>query len=154
MQLSKSFSLSEMIISQSATRAGYDNTPTPIIEMNLKRLCNDILQPIRDHIGQSIHVSSGYRSQRVNRLIGGVDTSAHVFGFAADITCPSFGDPKHLAIEIVNFLNTNKIKFDQVILEFNQWVHVGICTREGLQRGQILTAKKVNGQTKYSQGLS
>lgn len=154
MQLSRSFTLAELTISQTATRAGYDNTPTPIIEMNLKRLCNELLQPIRDHVGKSIHVSSGYRSLRVNKLIGGSDTSAHVYGFAADITSPGFGNPAKLALFIVEMLKRNNIRFDQVILEFGEWVHVAVCNRVGLQRGQVLTAKKIGGKTVYSQGLS
>jgi hypothetical protein len=154
MELSRSFSLSEMTISQAAARAGWSNEPNALDQMNLKRLCNEVLQPIRDELGVSIHVSSGYRSAKVNRLIGGSETSAHCFGFAADITSPSFGSPSKLAHRIVEILRTNNIRFDQVILEFNQWVHVAVCNRLGLQRGQVLTAKSVNGQTVYSQGLS
>jgi len=153
MQLSKNFSLSEMTISQAAARAGWDNQPNAINTMNLKRLCNDILQPLRDELGTSIHVSSGYRSIKVNRLIGGSDTSAHSFGFAADITSPSFGNATKLAHRIVEILKTKNIKFDQVILEFGEWVHVAVCNRTGLQRGQVLTAKKIGGKTVYSQGL-
>src|SRR3970282_73407 len=147
MQLSKNFKLEEMIISQAGARAGFDNTPNALVEMNLKRLCQDVLQPIRDRLGVSINVSSGYRSVKINRLIGGSDTSAHCFGFAADITSPSFGSPIELAKKITEILKTNGIKFDQVILEFNQWVHVAVCNRLGQQRGQIITAQHVGGKT-------
>lgn len=148
--LSPNFTLASMIRSNTATQYNIDNTPDAASLKNLTELCKTILEPIRKAIGdQPIIVSSGYRSPRLNAhpKVGGVTTSAHCYGLAADITAPRFGDPKTLAIFIADFLKKNKIPFDQVIYEHvgnSKWVHVGLRHPNGKQRGQVLTIKNRN----------
>jgi zinc D-Ala-D-Ala carboxypeptidase len=82
----------------------------------------------------------------VNRAVGGSRTSAHRTGHAVDFVCPAFGTPAQVAAHLAKHL-TN---FDQLIEEFGGWVHVGFGPG---QRGQLLTARKVGGRTRYTQGI-
>jgi len=84
MQLSENFSLLELTKSQTAARKGIDNAPSPEHQENLKRLCESILQRVRDHFGQVVSVSSGYRSAELCTAIGSKTTSQHAKGEAAD----------------------------------------------------------------------
>jgi len=146
--LSPNFTYASMIRSNAADRLKLDNTPDSNSLKNLIELCKTILEPIRKAVDDNpITVSSGYRSPRVNTAIGGVTTSAHCHGLAADITCPRFGEPKVFAQFVANFLKENKIPFDQVIYEHignAKWVHVGLRHPNGKQRGQVLTIKGGN----------
>ena len=73
MKLSKHFSLSEFISSNTAERLGIDNVPKDkaVIE-NLRNLCLEILQPLRDYVGAPVHINSGYRCPELNDAVGGV----------------------------------------------------------------------------------
>ena len=69
--LSKNFTLEELVYSDTAKRYGLNNTPTPQVIANLKNLCVNVLQPLRDYLGKPIRVTSGYRSPEVNKRVGG-----------------------------------------------------------------------------------
>ena len=84
MKLSENFSLLELTKSQTAERKGIDNTPGPDHRNNLKSLCESVLQPVRDHFGRVVSVSSGYRSEELCLAIGSKTTSQHAKGEAAD----------------------------------------------------------------------
>lgn len=146
MQLSEHFSLNEFIISESAKRAGIDNMPPAEHIENLKKLCINVLEPIRAHFGVPIHISSGYRCKALNRLIGGASNSQHTLGQAADLDLEGIAgvDNKKLFMFIKDNLN-----FDQVINEFDySWVHVSFSP-DGKQRKEVLRAIKQNGKTAY-----
>lgn len=137
-QFTANFSLYELLSSQEATRMGYTEQfqPSPQIVRNLKLLCQKVLQPLRDSLGYAVHVSSGYRCQRLNTSIGGVPTSQHLLGQAADIQDFTNGN-EYLLRKIVKL----NLPFDQVINEFGyQWVHVSFDSRR--QRHVVLEAKK------------
>ena len=140
-QLTKHFTLAELTKSQTGARQGLDNTPTAAVEKNLKHLAVTILQPLRDKIGKPVVINSGYRSQAVNSAVGGSATSAHRFGHAVDLIVPGYagGDVKKLALYIEKFLKDNKIAFDQLIFEYNAWVHIGIKSGNNKQRNQVIT---------------
>jgi len=146
MQLSQHFTLNEFTISQTATRKGIDNTPPePVIER--LRMLAATLERVRGLLGNSpIRISSGYRSQELNRAIGSSDNSAHVLGYAVDFTCPIFGTPKEVANEIAK----SAIKFDQIIYE-GTWIHLSIDPRN---RREVLTATFKNGKAYYSKGIA
>jgi len=159
-RLSKNFTLAELLHSQIAARHGIDNSPSPAHRANLQRLVTTLLQPMRDLLGVPILVSSGYRSETLNRKIGGSKTSAHSIGFAADFTAPSYGDPYQIASALAHLLPKHGIKFDQLILEFYNpktgqgWVHIGLYNRAMQQRNQVLTAKRrADGSTEYLTGV-
>ena len=85
MKLSNNFNLVEFSISATALSKGIDNTVPEVCIPNLFTLCTKILQPLRDHLGTPIIISSGYRSNELNTAVGGVPTSHHRTGHAADI---------------------------------------------------------------------
>jgi len=149
MQLSKNLSLAEVTRSETAKRRGVSNMPTEAHIANFKLLAEKVFQPIRDHFGGPIHISSGYRSAALNKAIGGAASSQHCTGEAIDI------DMDGTAItnaEIFNYIKDN-LEFDQLIWEFGtdtnpDWVHVSYEST-GKQRKQILKAIKKGGATSY-----
>jgi len=145
MRLTKNFTLDEFLVSQTAVRNDIDMTPPQEFIDNLQNLCVHVLQPLRDYVGASIHISSGYRPPELNEIIGGSKTSAHRFGRAADFTVD--GQTPYDTVEIMIDLD---LVYDQVIHEFGKWVHVGISD---LPRSEVLTAKREDGKTRYIRGL-
>ena len=85
--LTEHFTLEEMIRSRMAEKHDIDNMPGSHEVANLRILCEKILEPARLEIGMPITVTSGYRSERVNKIVGGAKGSLHLVGKAADITC-------------------------------------------------------------------
>ena len=152
--MTEHFSLDELTASQEATRHGINNKPSEKVVENLRMLAA-LLEQVRELLGgNSIRISSGYRSLALNRHIGSNDTSAHVRGWAADFTCPSFGTPIEVAKEIAG----SNLKFDQLILEGvsqskpeGVWVHIS-CDPDN--RRQLLTAKFKGGKAFYTVGIA
>ncbi len=149
MQLSKNFSLQELIKSQTAERKGIDNTPSPEHQENLKLLCTSILQPIRDHFSRVVSVSSGYRSPAICEAIGSKSTSQHARGEAADFEI--FGLSNKTLADYID----SELHYDQLILEYwkesdpnSGWVHCSFS--QGKNRRQYLKAyKDENNKTRY-----
>ena len=148
MKLSSNFSLLELTKSQTAERKGIDNTPSPDHQENLKKLCENVLQPVRDHFEQVVSVSSGYRAPELCTAIGSKSTSQHARGEAADFEI--FGISNKELADWIHY-NTN---YDQLILEYckesdpnSGWVHCSYS--ESNNRRQYLRAYKENGKTKY-----
>jgi hypothetical protein len=149
MELSKSFTLNELTKSQEATRLGIDNTPNEEHILNLKLLCENILQPIRDFYGMPLSVSSGYRSAALCEAIGSSSKSQHTKGQAADFEIFGVAN-KDLADFVVKNLD-----YDQCILEFwnenepnSGWVHCSFNSSGN--RKQFLKAEKLNGRVVYT----
>jgi hypothetical protein len=146
MKLSEHFSLDEFTASQEATRHSISNTPSTEAVENLRMLAT-LLEQVRELLGSSaIRVSSGFRSLSLNRHIGSADTSAHIRGWAADFTCPSFGKP----IEVAKKIAESNLKFDQLICEGNAWIHISCDPRN---RREVLTATFKNGKAFYTSGI-
>lgn len=149
MKLSKNLSLAEVVRSESAKRNGIDNMPTEEHIPNFKLLAEKIFEPIRKHFGAPIHISSGYRSEKLNRLVPGTSlTSDHCFGRAIDIDM----DGTKISNNDVFHYIKNNLKFKQLIAEFPingnlSWVHVSYD--ENNLKNQILIATKKNGETVY-----
>lgn len=122
MRLSKHFSLEELTQSDTAVRLGIDNTPTVEVIDNLTFLAEK-LEYVRALLRNPMLVSSGYRSLILNHHLGSRDTSSHAKGLAVDFISPSFGNPKAIVKAIVE----SDIQYDQVILEFNRWVHLSFA---------------------------
>ena len=158
MQLSKNLALAEVIRSETAKRKGISNMPTPEHIENFKLLAEKVFQPIRDHFGAPIRISSGYRSAALNKAIGGagktvngvyIPSSQHCTGEAIDIDMDGTSITN---AAIFNFIKDN-LEFDQLIWEFGtdtnpDWVHVSYEST-GKQRKQILKAKKSGSKTTY-----
>jgi hypothetical protein len=143
-QFTKNFSLHELLLT---SHRKFDeeqyNPPSEVIE-NLRALCVNILQPLREAIGSPVNLNSGYRCPSLNRSIGGAKNSQHMTGHAADIIDLNNGNEK--LFKKIKELN---LPFDQVIDEFGfRWVHVSYDPARN--RRQILQAvKNGRGQTIY-----
>ena len=81
MMLSPHFSLREF----ERTNTGLPNVAGPTARSRLRALCREVLEPLREDLGQPVHVTSGYRSREVNEEVNGSKTSQHMQGEAADI---------------------------------------------------------------------
>lgn len=127
MKLSPNFSLQEMTQSEYAARHGLDNTPDQATIENLKRTAA-LLEEVRAVCGTPIIVSSGYRSPQVNAGVGGSKTSQHVVGCAADIRAL-----KMSINELMQKIVRSTIQYDQVIIEFNSWVHISVPSTPSLK---------------------
>jgi hypothetical protein len=149
MKLSEHLSLSEVTRSESAKRNQISNMPTGEHIANFMLLAEKIFEPIREHFGVPIHISSGYRSKELNAKIGGSATSQHCKGQAIDIDMDGSTNGVTNA-DVFNYIKDN-LPFDQLIWEFGNdinpdWVHVSYNVK---QRGEILKAVKINNVTKY-----
>ena len=122
MKLSKHFSLEELTQSDTAVRLDIDNTPSEEVMDNLKFLAEK-LEDVRALLHTPMLISSGFRSLILNRHLGSRDTSSHVKGLAVDFISPSFGTPE----DIVKAIVESNTQYDQVILEFNRWVHLSFA---------------------------
>ena len=131
MMLSPNFALSEFTESQTAARLGLDNDPPAELYETLKATAR-CMEDIRDLLGgKPVLISSAYRSPEVNKAVGGSANSQHTKGEAVDFTCPKFGTPR----EIVTKIKDSPLLFDQLILEYDRWVHISFSTRN---RRQVL----------------
>jgi len=137
MKLTPNFSLEELTHSEVAERLGLDNTPSEDVKANLTRLAR-LLEDIRRVLGRPIMVNSAYRSQEVNKAIGSKPTSQHCIGCAADIRVSGL-TPDNIVKEI---LKTN-LEYDQLIREFDSWVHISIPNKfADKPRKQVLIIDK------------
>lgn len=130
----KYFTLNELTASSTAKRKGIDNTPDATVKANLTALVANILDPLREAYGKPIVVSSGYRSPKLNRAVGGAAKSQHVTGQAADIH--TLSDTPADNKKLFDLILKLKLPFDQLINEYNfNWVHVSFSPRN---RRQVL----------------
>jgi zinc D-Ala-D-Ala carboxypeptidase len=148
MRLSENLTLAEMTRSESAKRLGISNQPTPEHLHNMQLLAFCVFQPIRNHFKRPIHVSSGYRSQALNKAVGGSRTSQHSTGQAMDIDMDGTEISNK---QIFDFIKDN-LDFDQMIWEFGtadnpDWVHVSYSGKRN--RKQILRATGSRTKPKY-----
>lgn len=141
MQLTANFSLAELTV----TDRNMPNVPNEAEVASLRSLAEMILQPLRDALGKPVRVNSAFRSEAVNRAVGGTATSQHRLGQAADVHVPGM-----TSVEVAKKIVALGLPFDQVIEEFGSWVHVSYGPR---RRRQQLTAVKRSGKTVYVQGI-
>ena len=118
------------------TDTGLDNMPDDMnVIKNLARLAQ-FLQTIRNELHLPIIVTAGYRSKEVNEAVGGVLSSYHVKGLAADIKCADMD--KLLAV-----LHSHLMDIDQLGIYYSKttqlWFHVGLAEDDKVPRNQIYT---------------
>ena len=142
MQLSGHFSLNELTKSQTATRKGIDNTPTPEHIESLTDLCLQVLEPTRRHFGKPMVITSGFRSEALCEAIGSKKTSQHAKGMAADFEM--FGEDNKTLAQYIK----NNLIFDQLILEFynstdpnSGWVHCSYDKNNNRKQSLIYDGK-------------
>lgn len=142
-QITKNFTLAELIYSATAVKKGIDNKPTEEHYKNMVSLCKNVLQPLREKLGKPINVNSCYRCPKLNAAVGGAKTSQHCNGQAADIEINGMSN-----YDLACYIRDN-FEFDQLILEFCDnlkndknagWVHVSY--KDSGNRKQVLTINK------------
>ena len=147
MNLSRNFTLSELIKSDTAIRKGINNNPNAEQIEKLKDLCENILQPVRDHFGR-VKVTSGFRSVALCEAIGSSSRSQHARAEAADFECIGVDNA-----ELADWIHKN-LSYDQLILEFytpgepnSGWIHCSWIADK--PRASRLWAYRSEGKTKY-----
>ena len=148
MDLTRNFTLSELIKSDTAIRKGINNNPNAEQIEKLKALCENILQPVRDHFGR-VKITSGYRSIELCEAIGSSARSQHAKAEAADFEVTGVDN-----VELADWIH-RELEWDQLILEFytpgepnSGWIHCSVT--EGMPRKQFLHAYREDGKTKYA----
>ena len=134
------FSISELTYSTKAKELHIDNTPFSLtIIDNLTDLTENILDPIRDAWNAPLIITSGYRSDALNKAVGGSKTSAHRYGLAVDVVPKNMADFDKFAAFVKDYLKDKE--YDQLILEqkgSSRWLHIGYKSADGKQRMQNL----------------
>lgn len=137
-KISKNFTWEEFTKSDTAKAHHISNAITDWdVRDNIKTLVDNVLQPLRDAWGQPLFIKSGYRCKELNELVGGVETSQHRKGQAADVGC---SDPYALA----KLLLKMKLPFDQIVL-YPTFLHISYKD-DGENRGQIVYNKRYKGE--------
>lgn len=130
MKLTKNFTLEEL----TETSHNVPNNPSLHERENLTKLCVNVLQPLRDYMGSSITINSGYRNPIVNQLVKGANNSDHLFGYAADITVGTKAGNK----KMYDWIKVH-CKFKQLINEYNfSWVHVSYNDRNNKMQEVVI----------------
>ena len=133
----KFFTIQELINSDTAKKKGIKNIPSSEQEKNLIALVDNILDPLRLAYGKPIIITSGFRSNELNKAVGGSNTSQHSVGQAADIR--TIEDTKSENKKLFDLIIKLDLPFDQLIDEHNfDWVHVSYSPKN---RKQILKIK-------------
>ena len=145
--ITANFSLREMIHSDIAAREGIENVPNEKQLDALTALCENVLQPLRDKLGVPVRVSSGFRGRALNshKEVRGAPNSQHLRGEAADIHAKGY-TPQQL----FEFILASGIVFDQVIQEFDGWVHISYTTRRKNRQSAIIATRRKDGSAKYT----
>lgn len=150
-QLTKNFKLRDLIRSKRAILKGINNMPSNEGVESLIRLCENILQPVRDHYGVPILPNSGYRSPALNESTPNASkTSQHMKCQAVDFEVPGISN-----FALAKWIRP-RLDFDQLILEFydgedphSGWVHCSYVSKEKNRRMVMTTSDGV----KYIPGL-
>jgi len=149
MKISNHISFKEAVKSNTALRLGIKNEPNDYQITNMVGVAVNVFEPLREYVGGPIKINSMFRSEALNRAIGGSERSQHCEGRAIDLD-DTFGHKTNA--EMFNFIREN-LNFDQLIWEFGDdknpdWVHVSYISKEE-NRGRVIRAEKVNGRTNY-----
>lgn len=146
------FTITEMVHSGTAQKLGIDNNPPASVRAHLTETIT-LLESIRMEWGKfceqyelgtpALIVSSGYRSPALNKAVGGVKTSAHTLGYAADLQ-PVNGRQADFERFMAEVFSKKGYMYDQIIIEKSstaRWVHVGYKKADGSQRRQCFNLK-------------
>lgn len=139
MNLTENFTLNELIYSVTAEKNKIDNRPSVQVIANLKSLCENVLQPLRNALGCPIVITSGFRCAVLNKKVGGQSNSQHLMGQAADLVVPQ----KNLK-DVFNYIKSH-LNYDQLLYEYNKtdkWIHVSF-RNDGHNRKQAIDNYKV-----------
>ena len=137
-QLTPHFKLSEFVKSSTANARHIDNTPTEAIVANLKALCEEVLEPLRQWYGKPIIIGSGYRSPALNKAVGGVKNSQHMTGEACDIHIPDEATGKRWFVWLMDNVPFHQLIWEKSTPSSNHhWIHVAF-KRTGINKQQVI----------------
>lgn len=145
MKLTPHFNLEEFTRSETAARMGRKVVIPDEYVPDIRDLCVNILEPFRVDVKRAVFILSGYRPPWLNRKVGGSALSQHMVGEAADFVVSGM-----TPIQACRRIVALELPFDQLILEFDRWVHVSYGHTH---RRQVLTARKIKGKTRYLPGI-
>ena len=148
-RISKHISYKEATRSTTALRLGIENVPNQYQLQNMEMVAKHVFEPLRKAINAPIKINSFYRSEELNKAIGGSSKSQHCQGRAIDID-DVYSDVSNAFM--FHYIKDN-LDFDQLIWEFGtehnpDWVHVSYVDAD-TNRKRCLKAIKENGKTKY-----
>ena len=149
MRISKHISYKEAVHSNTAKRRGIENKPNDDQLYNMAKVAHNIFEPLRLYVGGAIKINSFFRSEELNKAIGGSSKSQHCQGCAIDIDDIYGHKSNYQMFEYIR----EDLDFDQLIYEFGDadnpdWVHVSyVSSKEN--RNRVLRAVKNNGKTSY-----
>tara|TARA_Y100001963_G_C6706098_1_gene411964 strand:- start:265 stop:726 length:462 start_codon:yes stop_codon:yes gene_type:complete len=148
-KISRHISYKEAVYSATAKRKGIENVPNDDQIYNMRRVADNIFEPLRLYVGGAIKITSFFRSPELNTAIGGSAKSQHCKGQAIDID-DVFGHKSNY--EMFEYIREN-LDFDQLIYEFGtndnpDWVHVSYVSKKE-NRNRVLRAIRENGKTRY-----
>jgi len=138
-RLTKNFTLEEFERSDTAKRLGIDNHVPQFAVERLRTLCEKVLQPVRDHFGVPIIITSGYRCPDLNDAVRGATSSQHMKGEAADFKIRA----PNLQLYDIYLWMVDNLEFDQLIWEVrpnSKWIHVSY--KAGGNRQQVFSCKR------------
>jgi zinc D-Ala-D-Ala carboxypeptidase len=138
----KHFSVTELCRSEKAAELGIPNIPGPELALPFQITLAG-LERVRAFLGHPMKIDSGYRSERLNRAVGGSPHSQHLRGLAVDFRCPAFGSPREVALALSKAIHI--LGIDQLILE-PTWVHMSFSLDP---RAEVLT----RAEGKYLPGI-
>ena len=139
MRLSKNFTLEEFERSDTAKRLKIDNHVPQFAVERLRTLCEKVLQPVRDHFGVPIIITSGYRCPDLNDAVKGATSSQHMKGEAADFKIRA----QNIKLYDIYLWMVDNLQFDQLIWEVrpnSKWIHVSYKAT-GENRQQVFTCR-------------
>ena len=148
-RISEHISHREAVKSNTALRLNLNNTPDAYQTTNMVGIAYNVFEPLRKYVGGPIKINSFFRSEDLNRAIGGSSRSQHCQGRAIDLD-DTFGHKTNA--EMFNYIKNN-LNFDQMIWEFGNnnnpdWIHVSYVSQEE-NRNKCLRVEKVNGKNSY-----
>jgi hypothetical protein len=150
MKLTEHVTYAEATQSFTAKKLGINNIPTEDQMFNMITVATEIFEPLRKWVGGPIKINSFFRSEELNKAIGGSTTSQHCQGYAMDLD-DVYGYKTNA--EMFDYI-TSHLPFDQIIWEFGDntnpdWIHVSFVSHEKNRRN-VLKATRINGKTVYS----
>ena len=140
-KLSEHFKLGEM--TKSSSHPEVYNIPTHEAIANLKRVCG-WLEVLRKRNGKPIIINSGYRSPQLNKKIGGVPTSNHLTGCAADIRVADMEQLIRYAAILLDYADESHQDFDELLIERNRygaiWLHFAVRPKDNRRKVAFINA--------------
>jgi hypothetical protein len=147
--ISEHITYAEATVSDTGSRLGIVNAPTPEIITTMQMTAERLFEPLRAHFGVPIRVLSFYRCPALNKAVGGARNSQHMYGEAIDIQ-----GTEHVSNSMIfHYLLTRPLVYDQIIHEFGSetnpdWVHISF-TAKRTNRQEALRAKRIGNKTVY-----